>query len=139
MQNTIQIPIEAKTYFDDKAISLIDGLKPLSVHPRSQPPKGSLAHLPVTHLTSADFIGPIRCTNTDGFGRFLGFEIHNANIHEFLPADAAEKLEKISDKVAKQYGLQNYCDQTYVREHLVGWLRRRRLGEAWHRLHGHLT
>jgi hypothetical protein len=131
MSEIILLPPEAKTHLDEKANSLISALKPLFNRPLPKPSKGSMAHKPVTHLKSADIIEPISGGQTiDGFGRFLGFKIHSADIHEFLPEEAAERLEKIAYKVAARHELQSYCDTTYVRDHLVGWIRRRRLEES---------
>jgi Apea-like HEPN len=126
----ILLPTEAKTHFDEKANSLIFALKPLSNRPQPNLLKGSMAHKPITHLTSEDLLEPIEVTQKfDGVGRFLGFELHGANIHEFLEEDAAKKLEEISDKVAGRRELEPYCDTTYVLKHLIGWVRRRRLKE----------
>jgi hypothetical protein len=125
----ILLPQEAKTYFDVKANSLIAALKPLPIRSQSKVPKSSMDHQQMIHLTDADLLGPIECSQIDVLGKLLGFEIHRDNIHEFLPTDAAEKLERIADKVARRHELKRYCDINYVRKHLVGWVRRCRLQE----------
>jgi len=126
----ILFPPEAKTYFDEKANSLIAALKPLTVRSRFQPLRGSVAHRPVTHqLTNADIIGHVRLSYADWLGRFRGFEIHEANIHEFLSEEDAKKLEEIADNVARRRELQAHCGTNYVLTHLVDWVRRRRLQE----------
>lgn len=124
----ILFPPEAQTYYDEKAYSFIAALKPSPVRLKSQPPRGSVAHLPITHLTDVD-LSDAQHSYIDGLGRFLGFEIHKANIHEFLPKEAAEDLERVVDKVAGRHELEQYCDATYVLRHLLGWVQRRRLQE----------
>jgi len=130
MQDMIVLPQEAKAHFDQKANSLIAELRPLPVRNHSQQLRGSLAHQPVAgHLRDVDFIGRVECNYANGLGGFRGFEIHGDSIHEFLPEEAAKNLEKITDKIARRRELRSYCSLVYVREHLVGWVRRRRLQE----------
>ena len=124
----IEFPPETRAYFDEKANSFIDALKPSPVRSKNKPPRGSLAHTPVAlNLTDDDIIGRVEHYYHDELGRFIGFEIHEANINEFLPKEAAEKLEKIANKVSRQPMMREYCDTIYVRKHLVDWIRRRRL------------
>jgi hypothetical protein len=126
----IELPPEAKGYFDEKANSFIAALKPLPIPSKQKPPRGSFAHMPVAfRLTDADIIGRMKHNYIDGLGRFIGFAIREGNINEFLPKEAAEKLDNIADKFASQRDIQEYCSTVYVREHLVDWIQRRRLRE----------
>lgn len=125
----ISLPPQAKTHFDKVANSFISTLKPLPARPLPKPPKGSIAHQKVTQITSDDFLGPVEPSQFDAFERLQGFEIHRADIHEFLPQDAAEQLQNLADKIAIRNELEAYCDASYVRDHLIGWVRRRRLQE----------
>jgi hypothetical protein len=118
---------EAMAYFDNKANALIAELKPLPVTKNTQNRRGSLSHRPVTKLPNEAIIGD--STYFNRFGRLVGFEIRKANIKEFLPEESADEIEAIASKVARQRGLQKYCSPIYVRNHLVGWIRRRRLNE----------
>jgi len=127
----IEFPPEAKNYFDKKANSFIDALKPSIVRSENKQRRGSLAHTPVAlNIADDDIIGRVKHYYHDELDRFLGFEIHEANINEFLPKGAAEDLEKIASKVIRQPMIREYCDANYVREHLVDWITRRRLQET---------
>jgi hypothetical protein len=50
-------------------------------------------------------------------------------IHEVLPAEGAERLERLADAIARNRLLRNHCGATYVANHLIDWMTKRRLRE----------
>jgi hypothetical protein len=55
--------------------------------------------------------------------------VHTADIHKFLPEEAARKLEQMADDVAGRRQLRACCGTSYVVRHLSDWVRRRRVSE----------
>jgi hypothetical protein len=85
------------------------------------------------HIMDADIAGSVEVSRIDLLGRFRGLEVHTADIHEFLPAEAARKLEQMADDVAGRRQLRACCGTSYVVRHLSDWVRRRRVSEPANR------
>jgi hypothetical protein len=131
MENTFSLPSQARTHLDREAESLITALQPVPTPGQTPPPQGSLVHIPIAaHLTDADISGPIEISYTDWLGRFRGLEVPGTDIHEFLPEQAAQKLERMADDVASRRQLRAYCGTSYIVRHLSDWVRRRRVDES---------
>jgi hypothetical protein len=130
MENSFSLPPQARTHFDREAESLITALQPLPTPSQTPLPGGSLVHIPIAaHLTDDDLLSPVEVSRIDWLGRFRGLEVHGPDIHEFLPEQAAQQLERMADDVASRRQLRACCGTSYVVRHLSNWVRRRRLGE----------
>ena len=121
---------QAIIHFDREASNLLTFLKPIPPKPRSPTPIGSQAHVPISaHLTDNDIRSPINVSYRDWLGGFKGFEIHDGTIHETLSEEAVIGFERLVDTVVQHQNLPSFCSANYVREHLINWIRQRRLGQ----------
>jgi hypothetical protein len=131
MEPNFSLPPQAKAHYDREAESFVSELQPLPPSGPPLPPQGSLGHVPrMAHITESDIVGRIDVDDLDYLGRLHGFAVYGAGFHEFLPQDAAERLQYTAEQVAQKRELRNYCGGAYVLRHMIDWVRRRRLREA---------
>jgi hypothetical protein len=129
MDISLELPAEARTYFDETATALLSTLKPCKPRKAAVPLKGSLGERPIVFKAdSSNIIGTVDVTFINGFDEFCGFEVHGDNVHEAIMGEDAQKLDKLSAKLANRRELKPYCGTAYVRAHLINWIRHRRLG-----------